>query len=325
MRIWILALDDLFDTGLASVLDTFGFADHLAAELGGGAPRFHVRTVGLRRRVRTHRGLIVATEPLRGPRPDALLVPALYAEAPAGLDDALARSDVADACAALIDEARAGVTLTAACTGTFVLAQSTLLDGRRATTTWWLAPAFRERFPRVQLDESRMIVDEKTAVTAGAALAHVDLALWLVRQLSPTLAGLTARFLTVDARPSQAPFIVPDHLAHADPVLERFERWVRRHVGEPFVLAQAARAVGVSQRSLHRHVQRVLGRSPVSFVQDLRVELAVHLLSTSDESVEAIAARVGYRDGATLRTLLKRKLGRGVKAIRQSGGASSTA
>ena len=68
----------------------------------------------------------------------------------------------------------------AACIGTFVLAESGLLDTHRATTTWWLAPLFRKRYPNVELDESNMIVKSGRFVTAGAALGHLDLALWLI-------------------------------------------------------------------------------------------------------------------------------------------------
>jgi hypothetical protein len=44
----------------------------------------------------------------------------------------------------------------------------------------------------------------------------------------------------------------------------------------------------------------------------------VHLLETSRASVDQIAVEVGYAEGATLRVLLRRKLGRGVREIRQS-------
>ena len=147
-------------------------------------------------------------------------------------------------------------------------------------------------------------------------MAHVDLALGIVRSSSPALAAQTARYLLVEPRGSQAEFVIPDHLAHADPVVERFESWARQRLAHGFSLAQAAVATGTSERTLARRLQGVLGRSPLSYFQDLRVERAVHLLRTSTDSVDQIAAQIGYSDGVTLRALLRRKLGRGVRELR---------
>jgi transcriptional regulator GlxA family with amidase domain len=63
-------------------------------------------------------------------------------------------------------------------------------------------------------------------------------------------------------------------------------------------------------------MEAVLGKSPLLYFQDLRVEHAVHLLRTSPKNIEAIAAEVGYADGVTLRTLLRKRLGRGVRELR---------
>src|SRR5262249_26280084 len=157
--------------------------------------------------------------------------------------------------------------------------------------------------PHVDLDESSMLVEAPGLVTAGAALAHLDLALWMVRRRSPDLAALAARYLVVEPRPSQAVYAIPDHLAHDDEVVRRFERWSREHLVD-FSLGAAARAAGASERTLTRRTRAVLGKSPLSYVQDLRVERAVHMLQTTDASVEDIATSVGYSDGVTLRSLL---------------------
>ena len=178
---------------------------------------------------------------------------------------------------------------------------------------------FRQRYPNVTLDESRMIVNSTRFTTAGAALAHVDLALRIIRGRSPALAALVARYLLVEARSSQAEFVIPDHLAHADPMVERFECWARSRLAKGFSLAEAASAAGTSERTLARRLQSVLGKTPLSYFQDLRVEHAVHLLRTGNASVDQVAAQVGYSDGATLRALLRRKLGRGVRELRRGG------
>jgi transcriptional regulator GlxA family with amidase domain len=310
MRISILALEGVFDSGLAILLDTLATANEL-----GGKTLFEVSTVGVRRSVTTCHGFAVPLA--RGSRPDLVIVPALGCKTPETLTAALERPDVSDACARLRAWSKSGVRIAAACTATFVLAASGILDGGRATTTWWLSPLFRERHPNVTLDESRMIVPWSRIVTAGAALAHVDLALWIVRQRSPSLAETTARYLVFDARPSQAPFVMPDHFAHADPLVERFENWTRRNLAR-FSLESAARAAGASERTLERRIRAVLGRTPLSYVRDLRVEVAMHRLRTTRDSIEEIATAVGYGDGVTLRTLLRKKTGRGVRELRAS-------
>ena len=317
MRIYIVALQNTFDTGLSTLLDTFSVANELAASSKALTTRFDVTIVGVRSRVTTSHGLSIPARRATGlAHPDIALVPAVGAKMPDTLSRLLDQREIVDAQSLLRHWFQRGTMLGAACTGTFILAEASLLNGHHATTSWWLAPFFRERYPQVVLDESRMIVHSSPFITAGAALAHLDLALWLVRHRSPALAALTARYLVIDSRPMQATFAIPDHLAHADPFVERFERWARRRLGDGFSLHDAARAVRTSPRTLTRRLHAVIGKSPLAYFQDLRVERAVHLLQTSNHSVDQIAYRVGYASGATLRTLIQRKIGRGVRELR---------
>jgi transcriptional regulator GlxA family with amidase domain len=319
MRIHILALNGVFDTGLAAVLDAFGTANALAEMSGISSLRFQTKVVGLHKRITTARGLsmpVIAAAHAR--TPDAVVMPAILHLRPGPLVQALAGSEVREAGAVLRKWAGRGALTATACVGTFVLAEAALLDGEEATTTWWLSPLFRQRYPRVRLDESRIIVQSNAVVTAGAALSHLDLALALIRRASPELANLTARYLVVDQRTSQSIYSIPDHLAHADPLTHQFERWARRRMAKGFSLDQAAKAMATSKRTLARRMQSVLGKSPLAFFQDLRIERAVHLLRTGHASVDQIAAEVGYAEGVTLRALLRRRLGRGVREIRRS-------
>jgi len=318
MRVDILALDGVFDLGLSAFLDVLQTANELIEMSGLAVSRFESRIVAVRKGVKTSQGLAVPVHPADGRAPDCLVLPAIGLKMPGPLEAALTRPDVRDAANVLQRWARQGALVAAACIGTFVLAESGLLDAKRATTTWWLAPLFRKRYPGVVLDESSMIVKSGRVVTAGAALAHLDLALWLVRSVSPQVAALTAKYLIVDPRSLQSAYALADHLLHDDPIVHRFESWARTRLKHGFSLDEAAKAAGASKRTLARHMQDVLGKSPLSYFQSLRVERAVHLLKAGNASVEEIATRVGYADGATLRSLLRRRLNLGVKEIRKS-------
>jgi transcriptional regulator GlxA family with amidase domain len=304
--------------GLSAVLDAFLTANELIEMSELLVPRFEVRIVGMRKAVRTSQGLSVPVHAVGTRQPECVVVPAIGFKMPGPLEAALARPDVRDATTVLRQWSRCGATMTAACIGTFVMAESGLLDHQRATTTWWLVPMFRLRYPSVSLDESQMIVKSGRFVTAGAALSHMDLALWIIRGASPKLASLTAKYLIVDSRPTQSAYALTDHLVHSDPLVQRFEDWARTRLKHGFSLDDAARTVASSKRTLARHMNAVLGKSPLSYFQSLRVERSVHLLKTSDASVDEVAARVGYADATTLRNLLRRRLKLGIKEIRRT-------
>lgn len=318
MRIDVLVLDGVFDLGLSAVLDVLRTANELIDMSDLAVPRFEARIVAVRKSVKTSQGLAVPVRAAGARAPDCVFLPALGFKMPGPLEAALTRPDVQDAARLLQRWSRQGAMIAAACIGTFVLAESGLLEAQRATTTWWLAPFFRRRYPGVLLDESNMIVKSGRIVTAGAALGHMDLALWLVRSVSPQLAVLTAKYLVVDSRPLQSAYALADHLVHDDPIVQRFEGWARGRLTRGFSLDDAAKAAGASKRTLARRMQEVLGKSPLAYFQSLRVERAVHLLKTGNASVDEIATRVGYADGATLRSLLRRRLNAGVKEIRKN-------
>ncbi|MCC9311495.1 helix-turn-helix domain-containing protein [Kitasatospora sp. RB6PN24] len=311
MLVAVLVLDDVFDSGLTAVLDVFKAANELRGSIPQPPPPWEVVTIGFTATVRTSCGLLVGMEPTdRAGDCDLLVIPAVAPPPPHGLVPWLEGESSAPA-RALVARTRArGAQLAAACTSTFLLAETGVLDGLRATTAWQLAELFRERYPKVALDEQRMVTHCAGITTAGAAFSAVDLALSLVRRISPALSNLVADNLIVDERPTQAARTVPTALAESDPTVAAFEAWARRHLSRPVGLADAAHAIGVSKRTLQRRTQAVLGMSPVRFVQELRIEQAIHLLRSTDESIDVIARRVGYETASTLRLLLRTRTGR---------------
>ncbi|MFD3402156.1 GlxA family transcriptional regulator [Kribbella sp. NPDC058693] len=316
MEIAVLVNEDVFDSGLTAILDVLDTANAMAEQLAE-APRWNVTTIGFESQVRTSAGLSVDCEPVTRADPaDLLVVPAINERQPDALVELVSGEKSLPARELIAKTHGRGAAIASACAGTFLLAEAGVLDGLRATTTWWLAPAFRARYPQIHLDQNSMVVHEDQVTTAGAAFGHLDLALALVRAGSPAVADLVAQYLVVDERPSQAPYIMPSALAQFDPVVAAFERWARDHLGEAISIPEAARRLGVSERTLQRTVQRTMGTSPVRFIQDLRIERAIHLLRTTDQSLETIARRVGYEQPNTLRTLLRQRTGRTTTSLR---------
>jgi transcriptional regulator GlxA family with amidase domain len=315
VKIAVLAVEGMFDSGLSVVLDVLATANLLRADVAAAAAPFDVTVVGTEASVRTGHGLRLATTPLADLDfvPEVLVMPAVGLKSPGQVVDIVRDHAALPGVTALHE---AGCALAAACSGTFFLAEAGVLDGRQATTSWWLGPAFRNRYAAVRLDESRTLTRDGRITTAGAAFAHIDLALSIVQQESPALAELVARYLVIGDRPSQAVFAVPALLASNDPIVTAFERWVRDHVADPLQISGAASAIGVSERTLQRTTAAVLGMSPIDFVHEIRLDQATFLLRTTNQTADAIAAAVGYQNTSTLRSLVRRRRGTTVSALR---------
>jgi transcriptional regulator GlxA family with amidase domain len=198
-----------------------------------------------------------------------------------------------------------------------VLAEAGLLDGRSATISWWLAPLLRRRAPAVQVDETRMVVEDGPVVTAGAAFAQIDLMLWLLRrQFGPSLGESLARVLLVDSRPLQSPYIDTSMANAGHELLARIEALVRERLPEPPSVQALADALAMSPRTLARHVRAASGRSPLVLIQSIRLASARALLEGGGLSVEEVAHRVGYGDATALRRLMKKSYGATPRQLR---------
>ncbi|NBD08263.1 helix-turn-helix domain-containing protein [Corallococcus sp. c25j21] len=248
---------------------------------------------------------------------DVLALPGLGAATESQVAGLLQRPDISRGVELLTRAARKRVVLAASCSATFVLAASGALDGRQATTTWWLSGAFARRFAGVTLRADRMVVDAGSVLTAGSAFAHADLMLAIVaRTASPALAHLVARYLVLDERTSQSRYMVTEHLRSSDPSVRELEAFVLANIERQVSIQQMARATATSPRTLARRVEDALGTTPHRFAQRLRISRAVHLLETTRDSVESIAARVGYADAAAFRRVFRRETGEAPRAKR---------
>lgn len=327
----LLVLDQFFASSVAVTLDTLATANLVATSMGSPAPfRWRVVTPD-GAPVTASSGLRLAAdgaldEPARG---DLAFAFGVGMADVARIQAALVRPDTVRAIGWLRAAHERGCLLAASCSSTFLLAETGRLEGCEAATSWWLAPLFRARYPGVRLRPDAMVTEDRGVLCAGAALAQVDLVHRVVAVLAgDELAGVCARYLAFDdGAGSQAPFVIAEHLARLDPLAAAAQAWMSEHLAEPFTVAQVARHVGVSERTLSRRILAATGLSATGLAQRLRVERAAALLRGTVGTVDEVARAVGYTDGATLRRLFRRYLGRAPAELRRvaqvEGGAES--
>lgn len=305
----VLILAGAFPTSVSATLDMLAAAGTLAARAGSPVPRWGVFSVD-GGTIALANGLSVETRRLPArPRDDRSIwiLPGLGLNTPDAVHKRLAEADALKLIAALTRHARSGGQLAASCSAVFLLGAAGLLDGRRVTTTWWLAPLLKRQQPACTVDADRMICAEGPVTTAGAAMAQSDLMLHLLRRrCGSALADAVSRSMLIDARQSQSPYIVPQTLASGDDLVARLSRRIEKSLPHPPAVSELAREFCMTERTLSRRIHRVTGKSTVALTQSVRLQRARLLIETSRMTIDQVAEAVGYRDSTALRRLMSR-------------------
>jgi len=240
-------------------------------------------------------------------RPDAMLIGSIhFYDAEQLLATAHDAAPTLRSLAAIRD---AGCLLAASCTATVLLAEAGLLDGHRATTSWWIQEAFACRYPRVRLVAEDMVVEDRGIVTGGASTAYMSVMLNLIRRFAgDELALFCAKVLLVDTnRHSQAPYsYLESGIRVRDPLVTRAQAWMQTHLREAFTFEQLAGILAVSPRTLIRRFRQTTGYNPAEYLTLLRIDEAKRLLERTNLPLDSVAERVGYRDPSSLRRVFRR-------------------
>ncbi len=309
----ILILDGAQASSVAITMDVLALANHRCRAMGR-TPAFDVALTGAG--ARHFRPFLAFPEGAHAV-PQLLIIPAQGFSKAVSYKERLALGDVAAANAQILAAADAGAQITGSCTGTLLLANSGLLDGRTATTAWWLTPVFQQLFPAVSLRSSELIVEDGQFITAGAAMAQMDLMVRLVaRHAGSEIAAACANTMVLDERRSQTPYMAISLLAASNDSVARAAAWARASLHRDISVQQLATIAGQSSRTFARRVHAATGMSPIHFLQQIRMERAVEMLETTQLSFEEIAFRVGYHDPSTLRSIIRQRVGMGPRDLR---------
>lgn len=209
----------------------------------------------------------------------------------------------------LLQQHARGAVLGAVCIGAFLLADTGLLDGRRATTHASQVAEFTARFPAVRVHSEVPIIDDGELLTSAGLMAWTDLGLRLVaRLLGADIARQTAQFLAV-AAPLQGERYFAPVLDHGDAQVLKLQHWLQANGALGVSAAAMAAQAGLEARTLLRRFRAATGLSPTQYCQQLRVNTARELLQWTRDSVDQVAWSVGYQDPATFRIIFRRLTG----------------
>ena len=210
---------------------------------------------------------------------------------------------------------RDGASIYSACSGAIMLAETGLLDGRKATSHWGYQNLFRVSYPKVKFEPEPNLCFADTSgriVTAGGTSSWHDLAIHIISRHCSTGEALRIAkvYLLKWHSEGQLPFeALVRHVPHADAMVRKCENWLGEHFQEAEPVARVVDHAGAPERTLKRRFKAATGTTLMDYVQNLRIEEAKRLLETGTTPFDDIAAEVGYENPGFFRRLFKRRTG----------------
>lgn len=207
------------------------------------------------------------------------------------------------------------------CTGSFILAEAGVLDGRRAATHWCACEDFRRRYPKVRLESDPIYVKDGHVYTSAGATSGMDLAIALVEEdFGTEFARRVAQGLVMFLRRpgTQTQFSVQVGIEFSDAAgVGDIERYIFDHLDGDLRIEALAERFGMSTRTFNRVFLRKVGMAPGRFVELCRLERARQFLEDTTEPVSQIAERCGYATSDGLRLAFERNLSVTPRAYRK--------
>ncbi len=206
------------------------------------------------------------------------------------------------------------------CTGTFVLAEAGLLDGRSATTHWMDCDELARRFPTITVQHDPIYVRDGNVYTSAGSTAGLDLVLALVeedvgRRVALQVAQRMVFFLKRPGGQAQFSVQLSTQMAEREP-LRDLQVWVLDHLAADLSVDVLASRVSMSPRNFFRVFLREVGMTPARFVERVRVEASRRLLEETSRGIPDIATVCGFGSPETMRIAFRRTLGVNPKGYR---------
>jgi transcriptional regulator GlxA family with amidase domain len=220
--------------------------------------------------------------------------------------------------------AKRGTRIASVCSGTFVLAEAGLLDGKRATTHWQRTRQFLSAYPKVKLEPDQIFVRDGQVWSSAGITAGIDLALAMVAEdFGEAVVEKTARQLVLYHRRSggQSQFSSLLELKAPTGRFGPLLTWARENLDAKLTVEDLAERAGMSSRHFTRAFIAETGSTPSKAIERLRIEVARARVQSSSEAIERVAEVTGFRDPERMRRAFIRAFGQPPQSLRRAARA----
>ncbi len=209
-----------------------------------------------------------------------------------------------------------GVLIASVCSGSLILAESGILNGRKCTTHWKCIDYMKKSYPDVSVLTDRLYVEDRRIYSSAGMASGIDMALSILENLhGPILPAKIAREIVVYLRRNESDTqqtIYLDYKTHFNPAIHKVQDLIISHPRKNFSVAQLAVSGNVSIRSLTRMFKVATGHTVVEFRHAVKVELAKTLVHNPVFTVEKIASLCGFQNVRHFRRIWREHTGTSV-------------
>ena len=211
----------------------------------------------------------------------------------------------------LRDQNENQVTICSICTGAFLLAEAGILNHKQATTHWKYLAEFKKRYPLVDMQSNRLFVFDSPVYTSAGVSSGIDLSLYILEMLYGTKFAtdiakeIVIYFRRGEADPQLSVFL--DYRNHLEHRIHKAQDFLITNIAENFTILDVAESIHMSTRNLTRLFKKTTGITIGAYIEKLRVERAVYLLSEKHK-VSFVTQQCGLKSTNQLRALLKKHM-----------------
>ena len=275
----------------------------------GKRPFFKIHLVGIHYETVLYDGLFVVRPDVLlkdAAKTDLIIIPAIQGDIPVSLK---LNSPFIPF---IIDQYNQGAEVASLCTGAFLLASTGLLNGKKCSTHWIAADAFKLAFPDVLLQPEKIITDEMGMYSSGGAYSFLNLMVYLVEKFcGREMAVYCSKLLEIEIeRKSQSPFaIFLGQKEHEDEPIKKAQLFMENNVNNKVSVDQLSEMFAISRRNFERRFKKATSNTPVEYLQRVKIEAAKKSLESSRENINEVMYSVGYSDSKAFRTMFKKITG----------------